>query len=832
MESRPNAHPLNRLARAFALVVGLALLLAGSTAFASRVPPVHGLSGLEPGDPALVRPPVRNGYSGESVYFVVTDRFQNGDPANDRGGSPSADPLVHGYLPTLAGYYHGGDLAGLIQKLDYIQSLGASALWITPAFTSRWVQGNGTIGGSSAGYHGNWQTNLTQIDPHFGSNAEMQALIDDAHQRGMKVFFDIVNNHTADVIRYRGGVSQYRDKAGFPYRDAGGTVFDDRSFAGTSSFPPLDVAVSFPYTPVFVSPADATAKSPAWLNDTRLYHNRGHATLSAESARYGDPDGLDDLFTEHPDVVSGMIAAHKAMITTFGIDGFRLDGVDLVNDEFWQAFVPAIRAHAAGLGKPNFVVFGEVANAEPAVAARYATQVGVPALLDFGFQDAMRQFAAGGAPGDVLRSLYEGDDRYTHPGGNAHDLFTFVGNHDLGRLGWHIDQSQPGAPDSERQARVTLAQALMFFGRGAPVVYYGDEQGFVGDGGGADARQDMFPSQVASYNDDDLIASGSTTGDDNFDTTHPLHQVFSELSQIRLAFPALRNGAHEHRASGAAPGIYAFSRVERTQRVEFVVVANNATTSAGANVPTRSPSTTFVDVYPGSNPVLTSDADGALTVNLPALGFALYRAQSAIPASTNAPGIVMSSPSSGSQVSGQVEVRADLDRPLFAEVTFVVSVNGAPFATLGTDDNRPYRVFYDADSVPTGTTLRFKAIVDDLNGHLNAADVTVTTGTTTAVSGSVGSASIALHPAAPNPFDLQTTLSFSLPRSGHARVTVYDVQGHVIATLVDADRPAGRHSVTWNGRDQHARSVPAGLYFYRVEAGGAVGTSRVVLLGR
>jgi hypothetical protein len=219
-----------------------------------------------------------------------------------------------------------------------------------------------------------------------------------------------------------------------------------------------------------------------------------------------------------------------------------------------------------------------------------------------------------------------------------------------------------------------------------------------------------------------------------------------------------------------------------------------------------------------------------LSVNLPALGFALYQAQSAIPASASAPGIVVSAPISGSQVSGQVEVRADLDRALFAEVTFVVSVDGAPFTVLGTDDNPPYRVFYDADAVPTGTTLRFKAIVDDLNGHYNAADVTVTTGAAVSVDGLAGPASIALHPAAPNPFDLQTTLSFSLPGEGHARLTVYDVQGRLVATLLDADRPAGRHSVVWNGRDQNARSVPAGLYFYRVEAGESAVTSRIVLL--
>jgi alpha-amylase len=119
----------------------------------------------------------------------------------------SGDPLVHGYLPTDKGYYHGGDLAGLAEKLDYLEDLGVTAIWLSPPFTNRWVQGDGTVEGSSAGYHGYWQLDFTQIDPHFGTNAEMITLIQAAHAREMKVFFDVILNHTADVISYAGGHS-------------------------------------------------------------------------------------------------------------------------------------------------------------------------------------------------------------------------------------------------------------------------------------------------------------------------------------------------------------------------------------------------------------------------------------------------------------------------------------------------------------------------------------------------------------------------------------------------------------------------------------------------
>jgi alpha-amylase len=88
------------------------------------------------------------------------------------------DPLVHGFLPTDKGYYHGGDLAGLRASWTTCRSMGVTAIWMTPQFTNRWVQGDGTIAGSSAGYHGYWQTDYTTIDPHFGSNTELKDLID------------------------------------------------------------------------------------------------------------------------------------------------------------------------------------------------------------------------------------------------------------------------------------------------------------------------------------------------------------------------------------------------------------------------------------------------------------------------------------------------------------------------------------------------------------------------------------------------------------------------------------------------------------------------------
>ena len=133
-------------------------------------------------------------------------------------------------------------------------------------------------------------------------------------------------------------------------------------------------------------------------------------------------------------------------------------------------------------------------------------------------------------------------------------------------------------------ARAELAHALVYFSRGIPLVYYGDEQGFTGDGGDKDARQDMMPSQVPSYNDDDLIGTAATTADANFDMTHPLFQTFADYAQLREAHGALRQGAQIQRYSEGGAGLYAFSRIDPTEQVEYLVVFNNSESAAHGDV--------------------------------------------------------------------------------------------------------------------------------------------------------------------------------------------------------------------------------------------------------
>ena len=187
--------------------------------------------------------PVRQPGSAEQFYFVMTDRFANGDTSNDTGGL-TGDRLTTGLDPTDKGFYQGGDLAGLRSQLDYIEGLGTTAIWLTPSFKNRPVQGEGE--NASAGYHGYWITDFTQIDPHLGTNAELEALIADAHARGIKVYFDIITNHTADVIDYAENQYSYIDQATSPYRDADGNGVRPADYAGTDTFPALDAGDELP----------------------------------------------------------------------------------------------------------------------------------------------------------------------------------------------------------------------------------------------------------------------------------------------------------------------------------------------------------------------------------------------------------------------------------------------------------------------------------------------------------------------------------------------------------------------------------------------------------
>lgn len=588
----------------------------------------------------ITRPPEE-----DIVYFMLPDRFENGDTSNDTGGFPGGK-YDHGFDPTHKGFYNGGDLTGLTARLDYIKGMGATAIWLGPIYKNKPVQGG--PGQESSGYHGYWITDFTSVDPHLGTNAELKTFVEQAHARGMKVYLDIITNHTADVISYRECHDEsytgsdkvtdgckYRSVADYPYTTRGGVtgapindgfMGDEDHHQTVENFAKL-TNPDYAYTP-YVPEGEENSKTPAWLNDLQYYHNRGETTFEGENSLYGDFAGLDDLFTEHPVVVEGMIDIFKGWITDYKMDGFRIDTTRHVNPNFWKQFLPAMKEHAAKEGIPNFYMFGEVYDPDPGALARFTRVDGFDQVLDFGFQQAVFDVVSGKEGTDRFDRFLAADALYGEATKMGRTQPTFLGNHDMGRFSGMVKLENPTMGQDELLARTKLAHGLMMFMRGVPVIYSGDEQGFVSDGNDQEARETLFPSQVAIYNDNDLIGTDATTADSNFDTDHPLYRYIAQTAAIRHAHPAFAHGEMISRLTekrsddNTTAGAFAFSRFDPMTGHEYLVVANTSAVGRTVNITIDAGSSDMTALLGACGPMNTT---GNVTVTVPAFGLSICR---------------------------------------------------------------------------------------------------------------------------------------------------------------------------------------------------------------
>ncbi|OII70231.1 sulfonate ABC transporter ATP-binding protein [Streptomyces sp. CC77] len=702
-----------------------AAVLAAATVTALVVPAVVPANAAPrppapPSDRKLAAEPARHDLTREQFYFVLPDRFANGDRGNDRGGL-TGTRLQHGYDPTDKGFYQGGDLKGLTERLDYIKGLGTTAIWLAPIFKNQPVQGQGE--NASAGYHGYWITDFTQVDPHFGTNDDLKKLIKQAHGKGMKVFFDVITNHTADVVDYEEKSYEYLSKGAFPYLTKDGKPFDDADYAdGTRRFPKTGPD-SFPRKPV-VAPDKKDLKVPAWLNDPAMYHNRGDSTFAGESSTHGDFVGLDDLWTERPEVVEGMEKIYQRWVRDFDIDGFRIDTVKHVNTEFWTRWATALDAYAKKKGRPDFFMFGEVYSSDTSLTSHYVREGRLDATLDFPFQEAARNFASQGGSAQKLARLFADDYKYTTDKANAYETVNFLGNHDMGRFGTFLKQDNAKAGDAELVKRYGLANELMFLSRGNAVVYYGDEQGFTGAGGDKDARQTLFASKTADYLDDDQLGTARGHDRDAYDPAHPLYRQIAALAALRADHPALADGVQIERHADDGAGVYAFSRIDTRKKTEYVAAVNNATEARTVELATDTPAgTAFRTVY-GEAATATSGGDGKLTVTVPALSSVVLKAGRAVTAPASAPTVELKAPAAGA--TGTVEVTADVSGGgALNRVVFAAQQGNGRWQVLGSADHAPYRVSHTI-TAPEGATVRYKAVAVDARGR-TASDLAQTT---------------------------------------------------------------------------------------------------------
>jgi glycosidase len=676
------------------------------------------------GEDSLFQPSARSPRLGEIIYFLLPDRFNDGDPSNNTGRSASADPNENGYDPTNPDFFHGGDLQGVTAKLDYLRDLGATAIWMSPIFRNRAVQNYGEGASPKAGYHGYWILDFTDVDPHFGSKEDLQHLIEEAKKHAMGIILDVVVNHTADVIQPKNGVHAYQYKFSKPYLDANGKPFDDRDYINRADFPQLDANTSFPVPPMFMSEADRTIKVPDWLNDPTVYHNRGEASTGGESAQYGDISGLDDLFTEQLRVVHGMIDIYTNWIKDFDISGFRLDTVKHVNNEFWQSFIPAIREASQKSGRKDFFIFGEVYDPDPAFLSEFIHRASMPSVLDFGFQQAVRGFASGTDPPAKLAKFFAKDGFYTTPTVNAYSLVTFLGNHDLGRIGYFLSNDAGSVSDDVLLARDILAHAVLFFTRGIPAIYYGDEQGFTGEGGDVAAREDMFGSKVPKYAKEKRIGGGNGSAP-AFNEDHPLFRAIREMLAVRKQNPALQRGIQIVRYADEKPGIFAVSRIDRERREEMLAVFNNSSEANKANIKVYSPAGNWERVFAsGARGIIFGPGpDNQLTVELAPWSSLLLRNPQPIEAGSEPLGELHLEANRNSDIDERWEIKAESTSDKVMSVAFGVRAKGETnYKFLGTADSPPYRVLPTWDEVPTAPDLEFRAVAHDLFGAETTAD--------------------------------------------------------------------------------------------------------------
>jgi glycosidase len=189
----------------------------------------------------------------------------------------------------------------------------------------------------------------------------------------------------------------------------------------------------------------------------------------------------------------------------------------------------------------------------------------------------------------------------------------------MGRFAHFVRRENPNAPDEEILKRVLLGHALMFFSRGSPTIYYGDEQGFAGDGGDQDARETLFASRVAVYNDNKLVGTDATTATANFNPNHPIYRALAGMARLRAADPALRRGAQVVRAYGDTPGLFAISRRAPSGGGETLVAFNTGTTPISANVAVDAGTAAWTALHGRCAP--SSTAPGSVRVEIAPLDY-------------------------------------------------------------------------------------------------------------------------------------------------------------------------------------------------------------------
>ncbi len=453
----------------------VAVLALGACAVVPKPPP----------SPDVGLPPVERAYSGtdlpfasEAVYFLLTDRFVDGDLSNnyeEQGGAERGTfdrPIqLEGKEPANIGYL-GGDFRGIADNAGYIADMGFTSVWITPivdnpdeAFTGGIRPGEGIFTDrGKTGYHGYWGVNFFVEDEHLVSPGMYFSDLTRhlASEHDMKLILDVVCNHGSPAYT----MPENQPDFGEIY-DRDGTLV-----------------------------ADHENLHPTELDPDKPLH--------AFYSREPDLAELSDLDPDNPDVMDYFVDAYIQWLDQ-GAAAFRIDTIKHMPQEFWAEFAERIRGY-----RPDYFMFAEAFSYDAEEIAEYTRpENGSIRVLDFPGQAAMADVFGGGAPyvelGAVLHlesGVYE----------NPYELLTFYDNHDMPR----IDADEDGFVDVHN---------WLFTSRGIPVVYYGSEIGFRAGTNQHGGNRDYFGM--------DNIERAKT---------HRIHRELSAIANVRKNSVALQRG--------------------------------------------------------------------------------------------------------------------------------------------------------------------------------------------------------------------------------------------------------------------------------------------------
>ncbi len=369
--------------------------------------------------PIFVQPDSKNRYKGfnkkDVTYLIMADRFSDGNPANNNINN-SLDQFTSKDLDGRK----GGDIEGIISKLDYLKNLGVTALWITPMLENNmWMS-----------YHGYAATDLYKIDPRFGSNELYKDLVDNAHRKGLKIIMDHVSNHI--------GINHWWMKD-LPFSDW----------------------------------INGTVKNHLPANHNKMTFLDPYSTIQAVELTWKGwfTDYMPDLNQQNPFLKKYLIQNTIWWIEYLGIDGIREDTYPYCNQYFMSDWAKTILTEY-----PDFNIVGEVWTGETPYLAAYQQKnkfglplnSHLPCVTDFALSDAIRDFLSGKKGLEAVFNVLAQDYLYYDP----NNLLTFIDNHDISRAMFVANG------DIEK---FKIALTILLTTRGIPNLFYGTEIGIVGD---------------------------------------------------------------------------------------------------------------------------------------------------------------------------------------------------------------------------------------------------------------------------------------------------------------------------------------------------------------